>query len=105
MTIDENAPGSSVRVVLYRRDATGETTLICSDSDDPAQSATVLIAPVSVPCTVVRALLATSVPAEFAENPHLNRHRALVFSDGRCRIGGHDLRYHEKFGVYPAEET
>jgi hypothetical protein len=104
MTIDDVA-GSSVRVVLYRRDPAGKPTLLCADSDDPAQSATVLTAPVSVPFAVVRALLAASVPAEFAENPHLNRHRALVFTDGRCRIGGHDLRYHEKFGVYPAEET
>jgi hypothetical protein len=102
---DKDVSESSVRVVLYRRDPAGETALICPDSDDPAESATVLTAPASVPFAVVRALLATDVPTEFAENPHLNRHRALVFTDGRCRIGGHDLRYHEKFGVYSAEET
>ncbi|MFF0146542.1 hypothetical protein ATK36_0712 [Amycolatopsis sulphurea] len=102
---DENSTEElSVRVVLYRSGPGGERTLICPDSEDVLDSSTVLIAPAAVPVAVVRALLASEVPAEFAQDPWLDRHRALVFVDGRCRVGRHELRYHEKFGVYGSEE-
>ncbi|MFE0027104.1 hypothetical protein [Amycolatopsis sp. NPDC059021] len=95
----------SVRVVLLRRDASGATVpLYRAESGDLRESATTLVAPVNVPHAVVRAVLGTAVPAEFADDPWLDRHRVLVFAGGRCRIGGHELRYHEKFGVYASEE-
>ncbi|WP_425426408.1 hypothetical protein [Amycolatopsis australiensis] len=75
----------SVRVVLYRRNQDGELSPVYPDSDDLRESATVLAAPVNVPTAVVRALLDVEVPADFAADPWLNRHRALVFTDGRIR--------------------
>ncbi|GAA4533380.1 hypothetical protein [Amycolatopsis samaneae] len=95
----------SVRVVLFRRDASGARVPVYrTDSGDLRESATVLTAPVGVPRAVVRTVLGTEVPAEFAADPWLHRHRALVFADGRCRVGAHELRYHEEFGVYADEE-
>ncbi|UKD51107.1 hypothetical protein L3Q65_24575 [Amycolatopsis sp. FU40] len=105
MNVENEAGDLSVRVVLYRGDPDGEPTPICPDSEDLLDSATVLTAPAGVSAAVVRALLATDVPEEFAQDPWLNRHRALVFVDGRCRVGGHELRYHDKFGVYASEES
>ncbi|KAA9157933.1 hypothetical protein FPZ12_023905 [Amycolatopsis acidicola] len=101
---DDDLAELSVRVVLYRAGPDGPL-LMCPQSADPRESATVLVAPVNVPTAVVRALLGIDVPTEFADDPWLNHHRALVFTDDRCRVGGHDLGYHEKFGVYASEET
>ncbi|WP_409185995.1 hypothetical protein F9C11_17815 [Amycolatopsis sp. VS8301801F10] len=102
---EDETGGLSVRVVLYCGESDGAPTPVCPDSEDPLDSSTVLTAPAGVPAAVVRALLATDVPGEFAQDPWLNRHRALVFVDGRCRVGGHELRYHDKFGVYASEES
>ncbi|MEV5721877.1 hypothetical protein AB0L41_49195 [Amycolatopsis mediterranei] len=95
----------SVRVVLYHRNQDGELSPVYPDSDDLLESATVLAAPINVPAAVVRALLDSEVPADFAEDPWLNRHRVLAFTNGRCRVAGYELRYHDKFGVYASEET
>jgi len=102
---DDELAELSVRVVLYRRDQDGELKPVYPDSDGLMESATVLAAPINVPAAVVRALLDSEVPADFAADPWLNRHRALVFTDGQCRVAGYELRYHDKFGVYASEET
>ncbi|MET9002050.1 hypothetical protein [Amycolatopsis sp. NPDC004169] len=102
---DDELAELSVRVVLYHRDQNSELSPLYPDSNDLLESATVLAAPINMPAAVVRALLDSEVPADFAANPWLNRHRALVFTDGRCRVAGYELRYHDKFGVYASEET
>jgi hypothetical protein len=106
MTPEDDTGEISVRVVLLRRDPSGAVLPMCGGmSDDLLESSAVLVAPVNVPGEVVRALLRTAVPVAFAGNPWLNQHRELVFTDGRCQLGGHELRYHEKFGVYAGEDT
>jgi hypothetical protein len=106
MTDEEITGAPSVRVVLMRRDTDGEVTpLSANESDDLLDSAVVMVAPVDVPAEVVRALLETPVPVAFSGNPWLNEHRELVFTDNQCVVGGHVLRYHDKFGVYTSEET
>lgn len=101
MTTPQSAGEISVRVVLFRDDG-GEAVPVCGTHLD---SSAVLVAPVNVPREVVHRLLNTPVPAQFAADPWLNEHRSLTFTDGRCRVGAHELRYHEKFGVYVDEES
>ncbi|WP_410655239.1 hypothetical protein [Amycolatopsis sp. lyj-112] len=106
MTDDELHVERSVRVVLYRRDSVGTIRPMWSDgSDELLDSATVLVAPENVPRQVVHAVLECEVPSEFAADPWLNEHRALVFDDNRCEVGGYTLAYHDQFGVYAIEET
>lgn len=68
------------------------------------EDSTVLSAPDGVPEAVVRALRATAVPRAFATRPWLRQHRALVFDDGRCRVGDQVLRYDEEFGVHTDDD-
>lgn len=66
--------------------------------------AMVLSAPDGVPETVVRTLQATAVPEAFSAQPWLRHHRALLFENGRCRVGGQVLHYDEEFGLYTDDD-
>jgi hypothetical protein len=48
---------------------------------------------------VVRAIAATPVPQLFQSSPWLYEHKVLQFADGRCVVGGHMLRYHDRIGL------
>jgi hypothetical protein len=52
-----------------------------------------------VPADVVRAIAATPVPRYFQRSPWLYEHRALMFTEGRCAVGGHVLRYRDGVGL------
>lgn len=105
MTDDEGDVERSVRVVLFHRDSAGVPRPMWGDRSETLDSAAVLVAPENVPRQVVHALLECEVPSEFAADPWLNQHRALVFDDNRCEVGGYMLAYHDQFGVYAIEET
>lgn len=107
--------GSSVDVVLFRADPDGRVIPVCGDDPidltDPTPpgpdrlrvllaSSVHLISSGDLPDEVVEALAATQVPRHFRDSPWLCWHRALVFSEGRCQVGEHVLRYRERLGVY-----
>lgn len=118
--MDEPEPlNDSVAVVLLRRDrSSGVLTTVSGsrpvDLDDRRLSsaavaglledATVLTAPEGVTDEVVRAVQAMAVPTAFAAQSWLRHHRALVFDDGHCPLGGHTLYYDEEFGVYTGDD-
>ncbi|MEU8109515.1 hypothetical protein AB0C18_38030 [Nonomuraea muscovyensis] len=58
-----------------------------------------------LPGEVVRAISAWPVPSLFRRSPWLYQHRALVFDNGRCAVGGHVLRHHDALGLYVDEHT
>ncbi len=62
-----------------------------------------LSAPVDLDAAVIRAITTMPVPPLFRSSPWLHQHRALVFTEGRCRVGGYTLRYHPQLGVHVEE--
>jgi CRISPR system Cascade subunit CasA len=104
----------SVDVVLFRPAKDGWVTPVGAgkpvllsepeppDSDSLAAllDATVrLTVPSDIPDEVVQAIAEMPTPALFRCSPWLHEHKALVFRDGRCAIGGHVLRYRDTLGV------
>ena len=112
--------GPAVDVILFRSDPDGRVTPLGGDDPidltDPTppdpdrlqallDASVRLIASSDMPDGVVEAVAAAHVPRHFQRSPWLCRHRALVFSDERCRVGEHVLRYRERLGVYLDDPT
>ncbi|MFG1879406.1 type I-E CRISPR-associated protein Cse1/CasA [Sphaerisporangium sp. NPDC049003] len=62
-----------------------------------------LVASADLPADVVRAVASVSVPPRFQHSPWLYEHRALLFAEGECTLGGHVLRYHDQLGIHVEE--
>ena len=109
----------SISVVILCRDSDDEMPKLIAgrapvDLDDPAglarsvvadalDSTVRLTAPMDVPFELIDDIHDLPVPTAFQPSGWLSDHRALIFHNGRFRVGSHDLTYDDDLGLSIAE--